>query len=177
MWKRARYLGASLTLGLLASGCGDGTAAPPGSVGTQAPEYAAPTLAGDTLALTDLQGEAVVLNIWATWCPPCREEMPSLQRLQDRYAEDGLHVIGVSIDRRSAAGEVRSFIDDNALSFTILHDAEERITRTFRTVGVPETILLDREGQVVKRWIGMIDAMDESVQSAVRAALGMEAET
>jgi peroxiredoxin len=174
MCKRSRDLGASLTLLLLAAGCGERTAPPPGAVGTFAPEYAAPTLTGDTLALTDLQGEAVVLNVWVTWCPPCREEMPSLQQLQDSYAADGLHVVGVSIDRRSAAGEVRSFIDDNALSFTILHDAEERITRTFRTVGVPETILLDREGRVVKRWIGMIDAMDESVQSAVRAALGLE---
>jgi peroxiredoxin len=145
-----------------------------GTVGTPAPEYAAATIAGDTVALADLRGQAVVLNIWATWCPPCREEMPGLEELHQTYADQGLRVVGVSIDGRSATGEIQRFVDDTSLTFTILHDPEERITRAFRTVGVPETILIDREGRVVQRWIGKIDPMADAITGPVRGALGAE---
>jgi peroxiredoxin len=168
----ARTLGTTLMIVLFAAGCSEAEGGPPGAVGTRAPEYAAVTLEGDTVSLAQLRGQAVMLNIWATWCPPCRDEMPSLQELHETYADAGLQVVAVSIDRRSAVGEVRDFVEEYELSLTILHDADERVTRTFRTVGVPETILLDREGRVVQRWIGKIDGMDESVQAAVRTALG-----
>jgi peroxiredoxin len=141
------------------------------AVGQTAPAFAAPTLAGDTVSLADLRGQAVMLNIWATWCPPCREEMPGLEALQQQYGDQGLRVIGVSIDSRNAAGAVRQFLESNGITFTILHDADERVTGTFRTLGVPETFLIDREGRLVQRWIGKIDAESETIQSAVREAL------
>jgi peroxiredoxin len=97
--------------------------------------------------------------------------MPGLEALQRQYADQGLRVIGVSIDGRNAAGEVRQFLESNGITFTILHDADERVTRTFRTMGVPETYLIDRDGRVVKRWIGKIDTESEIIQSAVRDAL------
>jgi peroxiredoxin len=156
---------------LLATACSEGTRPATGAVGQPAPEYAAPTLDGELMALADLRGQTVLLNIWATWCPPCREEMPGLEALQRQYADQGLHVIGVSIDGRNAAGEVRQFLESNGITFTILHDADERVTRTFRTMGVPETYLIDRDGRVVKRWIGKIDTESETIQSAVREAL------
>jgi peroxiredoxin len=163
---------ASLTL---AAACSEEARPSAGAVvGQPAPAYAAPTLAGDTLSLADLQGQTVMLNIWATWCAPCREEMPSLEALQRQYADQGLRVVGVSIDSRSAAGEVRQFLDQNGITFTILHDADERVTRTFRTMGVPETYLIDREGRLVRRWIGKIDAESETIQAAVREALAGE---
>jgi peroxiredoxin len=144
--------------------------------GSPAPDFAAATLAGEPVALSDLRGNAVVLNIWATWCPPCREEMPGLEQLHRTYADEGLRVVGVSIDGRSGAGEIQRFVDETALTFTILHDPDERVTRAFRTVGVPETILIDREGRVVQRWIGKIDPMAESITAPVREALrGKEA--
>jgi peroxiredoxin len=146
------------------------------AAGNPAPQYAAPLLGGDTVSLAALRGEVVVLNIWATWCPPCREEMPGLQALHDTYGAHGLRVLGVSIDNASAAPEVRRFLDENAISFTILHDADETVTRTFRTLGVPETFLIDREGQLVKRWTGKIDPMSESVRGPVREALGIQEE-
>jgi peroxiredoxin len=158
----------------LAAACSDEQRPATAVVGEPAPAYAAPTMAGDTLSLADLRGDVVVLNIWATWCPPCREEMPGLEALQQRYAAEGLHVIGVSIDGRNAAGEVRSFLESNGITFTILHDADERVTRVFRTMGVPETYLIDREGRLVRRWIGKIDAESETIRSAVREALAGE---
>lgn len=151
--------------------CGDEVRAGGATVGEPAPAYAAPMLAGDTVSLADLRGDAVVLNVWATWCPPCREEMPGLQALQEQFADQGLRVVAVSIDSRSAAGEVRDFVESNGITFTILHDADERVTRTFRAVGVPETYLIDREGRLVRRWIGKIDPQAEPIQAAVREAL------
>jgi peroxiredoxin len=141
------------------------------AVGEPAPEFAAATLDGDTISLASLRGDAVVLNIWATWCAPCREEMPALDALQRQYADEGLRVIGVSIDGRGAASEVASFLERNGIDFTILHDPDERVTRTFRTIGVPETFLIDRDGRVVERWIGKIDPAAEPIQAAVREAL------
>jgi cytochrome c biogenesis protein CcmG, thiol:disulfide interchange protein DsbE len=160
----------------LAGACSDAPRPGVPTAGEPAPAFAAPLLGGDTLSLADLRGQTVVLNIWATWCPPCREEMPALEQLHQQYAADGLQVVGVSIDSRAAATEVRRFLDDNAISFTILHDADERVTRAFRTAGVPETFLIDREGRVVKRWIGKIDPQSEEIQRLVRETLGLPLE-
>ncbi|HUG39444.1 MAG TPA: TlpA disulfide reductase family protein [Longimicrobiales bacterium] len=114
--------------------------------GIAAPDYAATTLAGDTVALADLRGAPVLLNVWATWCAPCREEMPDLQAIADEFAAEGLRVVGVSIDQADASAQVQRFVDDYGISFTVLHDPRGRVTRSFRTIGVPETFLLDGEG-------------------------------
>jgi peroxiredoxin len=140
--------------------------------GDAAPAYAAPTMAGDTISLADLRGNAVMLNIWATWCTPCREEMPGLEQLHTEYAADGLRVIGVSIDASGLASEIRHFTDEYGITFTILHDPAESVMRAFRARAVPETFLLDRQGQVVRRWIGKFDPVAEDSRAAVRQALG-----
>jgi peroxiredoxin len=139
--------------------------------GDAVPAYAAATLGGDTLSLADLRGQAVMLNIWATWCIPCRAEMPGLQSLHEQLGEEGLRVVGVSIDAGGATESVRMFLEDFGITFTILHDPSERVTRAFRTMGVPETFLIGRDGRIVKRWIGKFDPMAESTLTAVRAAL------
>jgi peroxiredoxin len=140
--------------------------------GDAAPAYAAPAMAGDTVVLADLRGEAVMLNIWATWCAPCREEMPGLQQLHETYADAGLRVIGVSIDASGLAGEIRHFTEQYGISFTILHDPAESVMRAFRARAVPETFLIDREGRVVRRWIGKFDPVAEDSHESVRRALG-----
>jgi peroxiredoxin len=168
---RPAFAAPLLGLLLLAVACSEDARPAPIAVGQPVPAYEARVLDGESVSLADLRGQVVVLNIWATWCPPCREEMPGLQALQERYADQGLHVIGVSIDGQNAVGAVRSFLESNGITFTILHDADERVTRAFRTMGVPETFLIDREGRLVQRWIGKIDAESETIQSAVRNAL------
>lgn len=165
---RARF--ASLAI-LLLGGCTADARESRVAVGEPAPAYAAATLAGDTVALRELRGQAVLLNLWATWCPPCREEMPGLQALHEEFAEEGLRVVGVSIDAESADAEVRRFLRENAITFTILHDPRERVSRTFRTTGVPETFLINREGMLVARWIGAFDPLSEDARAKVRAAL------
>ena len=125
-----------------------------------APAYGAPTLAGDTVTLASLRGAPVLLNVWATWCHPCQDEMPDLQRLQDEFASRGLRVVGVSIDQARAEDDVRRFMEDYRIDFLVLHDAASTISHTFRTAGVPETFLIDADGVLRRRWIGQASADD-----------------
>jgi cytochrome c biogenesis protein CcmG, thiol:disulfide interchange protein DsbE len=164
--------------GLLAAGCGgDGQGEAtsrfrPLVAGDDAPSYAAMDLAGDTVRLVDLRGEVVVLNLWATWCHPCREEMPALQALHEALADRGLRVVGVSIDGRSSADLIPGFLEEVGVTFPILRDPEERVVRAFTTMGVPETFLIGRDGTLLHRWIGAFDPMAPEHRSRVEAALG-----
>lgn len=156
---------ALLTLSLAGS-------APVGRAAETAPDYAAARLeGGPDLALADLRGDVVVLNGWATWCEPCREEMPFLQQLHDDYAADGLRVVGVSIDRCDADERIREFAADMGVSFTLLHDSKNEFTRTFRASGVPETLLIDRNGSIVRRWQGPLDKDPAQARTLVEGAL------
>lgn len=155
----------------LAAACGGPADYRPIATGDRAPAYAATTLAGDTVSLEGLRGQAVLLNIWATWCPPCREEMPELQALEEEYGPRGLRVVGVSIDGRGAEDAVRHFLEDYGIGFTILHDPDERVARAFRTAGVPETFLIGRDGRIAGRWIGMLKPDDPSIRERIEKAL------
>jgi len=168
----------ALTLTLPAPACGGDEAAPGASrfrtlqSGDPAPAWAAPTLAGDTVRLTDLRGEVVILNIWATWCHPCREEMPALQRVHEALESRGLRVVGVSIDGRTSAPLIPAFLEQVGVTFPILHDPEERIVRQFSTLGVPETFLIDGEGILLHRWVGAFDPLEPPHLARIEAALG-----
>jgi peroxiredoxin len=127
----------------------------PAVVGEPAPDFAAPTLAGDTLALEALRGRAVVLNVWATWCAPCREEMPALDRLYRQHRDDGLVVLAVSVDAGSdAARLVRAFVADLDLAFPVLLDPAGTLQDRFGVNGLPTTFLIDRGGRIRARVLG-----------------------
>jgi cytochrome c biogenesis protein CcmG, thiol:disulfide interchange protein DsbE len=134
----------------------------PVEVGTLAPDFAATDLQGQPLRFSDLRGEVVLLNIWATWCPPCREEMPSMQRLHERLGPRGLRVVAVSIDAQPGAfdvlgrpgGDVATFARDMGLTFDIWLDPPGGIQRIYRTTGVPESFVVDRDGMIIKKVIG-----------------------
>lgn len=132
-------------------------------VGATAPAYAATTLAGDSASLAALRGRAVLLNVWATWCHPCREEIPVLQALHERHAGDGLEVVGVSIDVSSERAAVGEFVQEFAMTYPVWLDPEGRVTNAFPAVGVPATFLIDREGTVRWRKIGPIAENDTSL--------------
>lgn len=164
----------ALLVGAVLGGCGapegpEGFAPP--AVGSPAPEYGARTLGGDDLALSDLRGKVVLLNVWATWCGPCVREMPKLQELHAIYEADGLSILGASIDRGAAESEVRSFVEANGIAFEILLDPDASVETRFRTLGVPESFLIDRQGILRARWIGEFDPMAESVRSEIEALL------
>lgn len=148
----------------------DASTSPP-SVGSIAPEYSAPDLDGRPVSLEELRGRVVVFNIWATWCPPCRKEMPDLQALHDRYSPEGLRVIGVSVDAAGTDEAVQQFLEEYGVTYTILRDPSDRISSVFMTQGVPVTILIDREGTVKWRRLGPVAADDEDLNSALTEAV------
>jgi peroxiredoxin len=157
----ARYLP---LLCLVALSCGPETRTyRPLAEGDPVPSFGAPVLDGDSLHLASLAGQPVMLNIWATWCAPCREEMPQLQALHEQLGPRGLRILGVSIDSRGSEPTIRRFVEEGGYTFTILHDPADAVSREFRTIGVPETFLIDGDGRLVRRWIGKFDPLAEDV--------------
>ena len=153
------------------SACGESDAFRPLDVGDPAPHFEAVTLEGGRVSLDDLRGKVVLLNVWATWCVPCREEMPALQRVYREMADSGLVVLAVSIDRAGAREEVHAYVDELGLGFVVALDPAGGVQETFHTIGVPETFLIDREGRVARRWIGQFDPESEDARASVGAAL------
>ena len=127
-------------------------------VGARAPDFKAVDLAtGDSVSFRErYKGHVTMVNIWATWCIPCRVEMPAMQAVYDSLRGRGFRIAAVSIDEGDAT-EVRNFAAELGLTFDILHDPSGRIQRTYQTTGVPESFLLDQEGVIVKRVIGAHD--------------------
>ncbi len=142
-----------------------------GEVGQPAPDYSAISLAGDSVSLQELEGKVVLLNVWATWCHPCREEIPVLQTLHEQHAEEGLAVIGVSVDTRGEKASVSEFIDDFGMTYPVWLDPAERVSSTFRLVGVPSTFLIDRSGTIVWKHLGPIPPDDPALAQAIETAL------
>jgi peroxiredoxin len=134
----------------------------PLDTGSAAPEYRAFSLEGDTIALSSFAGEVVLLNIWATWCRPCVVEMPSLQRLHEELRDSGLRVVAVSVDAPlgvvgafgEPGGDVRRFVEDHNLTFTVLHDPSGRIQSRYQVNGLPTTFIIDRSGRIRQKLIG-----------------------
>ncbi len=112
---------------------------------------------GDSVSLSeDYRGSVTLVNIWATWCIPCRAEMPSMQRLYDSLGHRGFRIAAISIDEGSPE-EVLAFTRELGLTFDILQDRQGRVQQQYQTTGVPESFLLDRRGILVKRVIGAHD--------------------
>jgi cytochrome c-type biogenesis protein len=115
------------------------------------PEYAAATLEGDTISLQSLRGQVVLLNLWATWCTPCRTETPYLQSLFEEHEADGFEIVGISMDTGDAADQVAMFVEEYGVTYTILHDPKMLGMELYQILGLPATFLIDRDG--VLRWM------------------------
>ena len=135
------------------------------TTGAEAPDFSAVNLAtGDSVTLGDYDGEVVLLNLWATWCGPCRWEMPSMERLYRKLGPKGLKIVAISIDQ-VGSDEVLAFADELGLTFDVLHDRSGRVEVDYQTTGLPETVILDRHGVIVHKAIGPVE-WDEPVQQA-----------
>ncbi len=122
----------------------------------QALDFSLPNLDGEMVRLSDFRGKVVLLNIWATWCPPCVEEMPSMERLHQKLKDEGLVILAVSIDL-DGARTVAPFMQKHRLSFTSLTDTKGLVKDLYRPTGVPESHIIDRNGVVVDKVIGPRD--------------------
>jgi len=139
-------------------------------VGDPMPTYAAAYLDGKPLDLAAEKGNVVFLNVWATWCGPCRFETPELQALQNQYAANGLKVIGVSVDEGDAAA-VKTFVAEQKISYPIAVDPEGRIATLLQTTVLPTSLLIGRDGKIVWRQIGAVMPGDAKLKAAVEKAV------
>jgi peroxiredoxin len=129
----------------------------PVEVGSAAPAFVATDLkTGQRVTLADFKGQVVLLNVWATWCEPCKVEMPSMEQLQREMGPRGLKIVAVSIDE-GGADVVRQFVSAFGLTFRVLHDPTRAIERIYQTTGVPESFVINRQGRIVKKVIGAAD--------------------
>ena len=133
-----------------------------------APSRTLPKLGGGTGAPADLKGKPVVLNFWASWCDPCKDEAPALVRAQERLEQVGGTVLGVTVD--DASPDSQKFVKEHDLNFPSLRDTEGELGEDFGRTGVPETFFIDREGRVVAVSRGMIDDefLDEHLPKLLR---------
>jgi cytochrome c biogenesis protein CcmG, thiol:disulfide interchange protein DsbE len=128
------------------------------AVGARAPDFRAVDLAtGDSVSLHErYRGMVTLVNVWATWCLPCKVEMPAMEKLYQSLAPEGFRIAAISIDE-GPPEDVRAFGQELGLSFDLLQDRSTRIQQLYQTTGVPESFLLNREGVIVKRVIGAHD--------------------
>jgi len=130
--------------------------------GEMAPALELPSIEGGTISLAELRGNVVMLNIWATWCPPCLREMPSMQKVYERHRDDGLQILAVAVDDDPGVrqedgrivGLVSEFVDRLGVTFPVVVDPTGETERRFGTEYLPTTILIDREGRIRAREIG-----------------------
>ena len=142
---------ALLTL-LSFSGCYSGTR--PARIGTAAPDFTVKD-ADHTVTLSQLKGQVVVLNFWATWCPPCIEEMPSLVQMQQQLKAKGVTVFAVSVD--ADASEYHQFLKDHNVNLLTVRDPDQKSNSLYGTAKFPETYIIDRNGIVRRKFIGAVD--------------------
>ncbi len=147
-----------------------------GSVGDIAPRITAKSLDGDYVELSDFRGEVVLVNLWATWCGPCRVELPALNRLHRRFHDRGFSVLGVSVDGERGEAEVRKMVRSLGLTYPILLDPSARTSTAYQAPGYPTSVLVGRDGRVRWRRAGALTADDEELLGAIESALDAPAE-
>ncbi len=144
------------------------------SIGAQARGFNAVDMSrtdGSLKTLSDYRGKVVLLNIWATWCGPCKKEMPSMEKLHQEFASQGLAVVAVSVDNPNMETAIRDFVKEYALTFDVLYDREGLFRQIYPYTGVPETYVIDKSGIVRRKWIGDDDWSSESNRKFVAQLL------
>ena len=139
-------------------------------VGERLPEWRGALLSGDSISIADM-GAPVVVNLWATWCPPCRDEMPFLQELHERYSGEGLRIVGISSDGPRDLEAVRRFVTENGLEFDIGLDPSGATLDLFRVFGLPATYVADADGRIVLLRRGPVSASDAELVTTIESLL------
>ncbi len=165
LWAAAGVLALMMAFGCSRStpeknaGGGEKVATPAGSgsIGSQAPDFALTDLSGKTVHLSDFKGKVVIVDFWATWCGPCRVEIPDFVKLQSKYKDKGLEIVGLSLD---ADGEkaVKPFVDKHDINYTMLLANDETAKSYGGILGIPTTFVIDRQGRIVQKFVGVMPA-------------------
>ena len=139
-----------LVLGLVTTSCGCGGEAP--EIGKRAPDFQLNTLDGQSITLSELKGRPVLVNFWATWCGPCRGEMPYLQQIYEEWPADELVLLTVNV--ADSPSQVEEFMQSQGLSFTVLLDSGADVAQRYNVRGIPTTFFIDKDGVIQEIKIG-----------------------
>jgi peroxiredoxin len=122
--------------------------------GFLAPDFTLQTLAGETVRLGDLEGQPVILNLWASWCPPCRSEMPAIQAVYEDYQAEGLQVLALNTTYQDSLRDVQGFVDQLGLTFPILIDPDGAASRPYELNSLPSTYFIRADGMIMDVVVG-----------------------
>ncbi len=128
---------------------------PVAEVGKPAPDFALKDLQGNTVRLSDLRGKVVFLNFWASWCPPCRAEMPAMERLYEAMGGKDFAMLAVNVEDDLKA--VKNFVADHSHAFPVLLDPKAEVQDLYRVYRFPETFLIDKQGTIIQHYVGARD--------------------
>jgi peroxiredoxin len=134
-----------------------------------APGFTLPNLDGQQVSLQQYRGKVVFLNFWATWCIPCREEMPAMEQLHQTFQQQGLAILAV--DRKESPDKVKAFFDQYRLSYSALLDESGSVFRDYQVMGLPTTYLIGRDGMLLARGVGGRDWTRTEGKDLIRALL------
>jgi len=188
---------AFIALGLLSAGCGGGEETPPSeqaatetpaaetgsetetaeastgtAVGQFPPDFALPDLDDQTVTLSDFEGHVVIIDLWATWCPPCREEIPFLVDLYEEHKDDGLVVVGIGLDRTGVEA-LAPFAAEYDISYPILV-GDRAVSRAYGASSIPTTYIIGRDGRIAARHVGFHPSMAPEMRETVEGLLEPE---
>jgi peroxiredoxin len=139
------------------------------AAGKLAADFNLPNLQGTAISLSSLRGKVVFLNVWATWCGPCREEMPSIETLYEEFSKDPDFVmLAVSQDNGDRGSAVESYVRRNGFKFTVLLDPQNQVGDAYDVSGIPETFIIDRAGRIVAHHVGPYDWAQPEMRDALR---------
>ncbi|RAK18469.1 peroxiredoxin [Anoxybacillus vitaminiphilus] len=122
-------------------------------IGNAAPDFELKTLDGKSIRLSELQGKKVILNFWATWCPPCQAEMPEMQNFYEKYNED-VEILAVNLTSQDSRDKVASFIKEYGLTFPVVLDEEGDVLKLYKISPIPTSYMIDREGTIRHKYVG-----------------------
>lgn len=134
-----------------------------------APDFTLKSQAGNNLKLSELRGEVVMINFWASWCGPCRQEMPKLEELYARYKPLGFTVLGVNIEEDSS--KAKALLEDLSVSFPVLFDDHNEVSRLYQVAAMPSTVLVDRDGNMRYLHKGYQPGMEQQYQEQIRTLI------
>lgn len=139
-------------------------------IGKTAPDFTLKTIDGKDFSLSTLKGKTVLINFWATWCSPCVDELPSMNKLYLKYKQNGFEVVAVGLD--SSPAKVKKFVAKNPLDFIVLLDPDKRVAKKlYKVIAQPTSYLINSEGKVIRRYFGEVDWSDISVQKEIHGLL------
>lgn len=140
-----------------------------GAPDSSAPDFSLPSLDGGTVALSELRGQVVLINFWASWCGPCRQEMPLLEQIYQRYENFGFTLLAVNVE--PDPNSAQAWLEDTPVSFPVLLDKQNQVSKLYDVIAMPSTVLVDREGKVRYVHNGYEPGYEDEYQNQIRTLI------